>query len=185
MKKTLLQLLPAVLVAVLYILLVGHDQLREIRTMKDRLQTLGTTEEHELQAMQMQGEIRRLRDELDRLRAEPPPPRTVRPERTPSAALNEAHRRISAHAGARILGVFHSDAPDADDDRAAALLRRTGGGGVRAWSVSLEAPWPAMRTILADFAAPGDDSPVLVQRLSMEPGIGEGKPTCWTMTICQ
>ena len=184
-KSPLVQLLPAVLCVILFVGLVGLDQFRAIRTANERLQNLGTVEEHDLECLRLQTEIRRLRADLDRLRAEPPPPQAARPARSPSAALNEAHRRISAHPGARILGVFHCDDPAAGTDESAGLLQQIGIDGVRAWSVSLEAPWPSMRAILSDFAAPTDSAPVLVQRLSMEPGIGEGKPTCWTMTICQ
>lgn len=189
MKQKLLVVLPAIVVAVLYVLLLGRDQSAALRKAQADIRALGTVEEHEVGLLQAQAQLRSARAELDALRAVPPPAQAHRPSRSASAALSEAHKRISAHPGARILGAFRSDVagPQGSDKQAeaAALLRELGGGDIRAWSVSLEAPWTSLHGILDDFAAPTNGAPALVQSLSMLPAVGDGKPNCWSFTICQ
>lgn len=188
MKNTLLQLLPAVVVVALYVLLAGGDQVSSLRREQARLKELGSVEDHDMQVLQLQAEKNRVQAELDALRANPSAVQPRRRADTDSAALREAHRRLRGQAGARILGVFRSDEASAGSGDSSALdglLRDFGGGSVRRWSVSLEAPWPAMRAILDDFSSSTNGTPILVRSLSMQPGVGSGKPTCWSMTICQ
>lgn len=189
MKSLVRSLLPALVVVGLYLLLAGRDQISELRQSGERLDRLGTAEEHEAECLRLTAELRRAQEDLARRKAAAPAAAAPsRPGRTDSAALRDAHRRIAARPGTRILGVFRADretAATTADDPSLALLRTLGRGEPRRWSVSLEAPWPSLCGVLDDFAAAGEGGPVLVRSLSMQPGVGAGKPTCWTLTICQ
>lgn len=188
-QQHLLAVLPAIAVAVLYALLLGRDSSAALRKARADIRALGTVEEHEAGLLQAQAQLRSARAELDALRAAPPPAQAHRPARTASAALSEAHKRISAQPAARILGAFRADIAlpreNAREETAAGLLADLGGGDVRAWSVSLEAPWSSLRAILDDFSSATNGAPALVQSLSMLPAVGDGKPNCWSFTICQ
>ena len=189
--ERLLALLPALATVAAFAFLWGIPSCHAIRTLEAKAQEIGSEEDHALEAMTLRRRVESARADLDALRAAAPDSAARHPAATlPAAAFGEAHRRILGH-GARILHV--SAGPRLDDGAAASgdtesvrLLRLRSGRDPRAWNVTIEAPWPAVQALLDDFAAdPGDAAAPLVQSLTMQPAVGDGKPACWLLTILQ
>lgn len=193
-------LLPALATVAAFAFLSGIPSCRDIRSLEARTEEVGSEEDHELEAVALRRRVEAARAELDALRAAPAEsssqpgvrgqgPRPFPSAALPAAAFGEAHRRILGH-GARILHV--APGPRAGESgtgvgaEAVRLLRLRNGREPRSWNVSIEAPWAAVQAILDDFAAgSGDADAPLVQSLTMQPAVGDGKPACWLLTILQ
>lgn len=182
-------MVPALLVVAAYVLLAGWNQGKELRGLHQRRAALGEINALQEQAEGLKRERNRLQSELRVEKEARAKERAGRLERLPSTALTETYRRMTSRAGTRILGAFQErDAQERGSEGGAMmrpLLCGVGGRAVRSWTVSVEAPWSSMRAILEDFAAMPPESSLVVETLSMRPGVGPGKPSCWSLTICQ